>query len=255
MIDWLHSLPVGWLVVIVFAATAVIATAIHVAVTGLATGERGVAFAAVSPGLLPPMALIFGLLVGFLAAQVWSDSANAQTDVNREASSLRSVLLLSAEFPSRQSQMRELIRRQIDLAVTREWPAMARRSETLAIVPAPSASALHLALALPARTPGQIVAQREIVTSLENALDARRQRIIVSRSSVNWAKWAGVITLGLLTLLAVAFVHSANRRTAAIAIALFAAAIAVCVLMIGVQDRPFSGPFRIKPTVLVQIEP
>jgi hypothetical protein len=87
---------------------------------------------------------------------VWSDGANAQADVYLEASALRSVVLLSAEFPRQESQMRVLIRRQMDVAVSHEWPASARRNETL---------------------------------------------------------------------------------------------------MIGVQDRPFSGRFRIKPTVLVQVEP
>ena len=52
-----------------FAATALITAGIYVAVMRLAEGDRLTAFEAVSPGLLPPMGLIFGLLVGFLAAQ------------------------------------------------------------------------------------------------------------------------------------------------------------------------------------------
>jgi uncharacterized membrane protein len=100
-----------------------------------------------------------------------------------------------------------------------------------------------------------VVAQREIVTSLDAALDARRQRIIISQSAVNSAKWAGVIALGILTLIAIACVHSANRRTTAIAMTLWAAAVVVSLLMIGVQDRPFAGPYRVKPTPLVQVEP
>ena len=100
-----------------------------------------------------------------------------------------------------------------------------------------------------------MVAQREIVTSLEAALDARRQRIIISASAVNSAKWAGVIGLGILTLIAIACVHSANRRTTAIAMTLFASAIVVSLLMIGVQDRPFAGPYQVQPTPLIQVEP
>jgi hypothetical protein len=253
--DWLHSLPVGWLVVVVCAFVFVIAAAVYALVIGLAGGGRLDVFTGVSPGMLPPMALVFGLVVGFLAAQVWSDAGNAQVAVNREASSLRSVVLLSSAFPAEAPRMRALVRRQIDIAVTEEWPAMAHRAATLAVVSAPLASALQLALALPAKTPGQVDAQREMVSSLQNALDARRQRIIVSESSVNWAKWAAMLALGILTLVAIAFVHSANRKTAAIAIALFAGAIAISVVMIAVQDRPFAGPFRIKPTVLEQVEP
>src|SRR6185369_6552614 len=104
------------------------------------------------------------------------------------------------------------------------------------------ALALQVALGLPADTPGRVVAQREIVTSLDAALDARRQRILISESTINSAKWAGVIALGILTLIAIACVHSANRRTAAIAMTLWAAAVVVSLLMIGVQDRPFAAP-------------
>ena len=67
------------------------------------------------------------------------------------------------------------------------------------------ALAPQVALGLPADDPGRVVAQREIVTSLEAALDARRQRIIVGQSAVNSAKWAGVIALGILTLIAIAW--------------------------------------------------
>ena len=46
---------------------------IHALVARLAVGERGRAFKAVSPGMLPPLGIIFGLFVAFTAAQVWSD--------------------------------------------------------------------------------------------------------------------------------------------------------------------------------------
>ena len=80
-----------------------------------------------------------------------------------------------------------------------------------------------------------------MVAALESALDARRQRIIVSGSRVKWAKWAGIVLLATLTLLAIAFVHSENRATTAIAMGIFASAVAVCLLLIASQDRPFAA--------------
>lgn len=53
------------------------------------------------------------------------------------------------------------------------------------------------------RTPAG-AAQREIVAALENALDARRQRILVSRSEVNWVKWTALIIQAICTLTAIA---------------------------------------------------
>ena len=256
MVDWVHDLPFFWSVVVVFSAVYLTAAAISWVVLRLAVGDRALAFKAVSPGLLPPLGVVFGLLVGFLAVQVWNDVGAAQTAVDREASALRSVVLLSASFPGApQARMRTLVRRDIEEAVNEEWPAMAKQHATLTAVPASLAEALHLALGVTPHSEGQKVAQREMVSALENALDARRQRIIVSESRVNWAKWTGVVLLAALTLLAIAFVHSENRATTAIAMGIFASAVAVCLLMIASQDRPFAGPFGVKPNALVQVMP
>ena len=67
---------------------------------------------------------------------------------------------------------------------------MARQTATLQIVPRNLVKALQLTLALTPGSKGQEAAQRETVVALESALDARRERIVVSRSSVSLVKWA-----------------------------------------------------------------
>ena len=149
---------------------------IYAGVSVLAVGDRARAFKAISPGMLPPLAVVFALLIGFLAAQVWSDTDRAHTSVNCEASALRAVVLLAKAFPGdTETRLRELVRGHIQEAVTEEWPAMAAGRETLAIIPASLQDALNLTLTLNPSGAGQTIAQREIVTSLQNALDARRQ--------------------------------------------------------------------------------
>ena len=239
-----------------FALTFLAAAAIYVVVTGLAVGARGQAFKAFSPGMLPPMGLLFALIVGFLAAQVWSDAGRAQDAVNREASALRSVVLLVHAFPGEpETRMDALVRRHIRQAADVEWPAMSHQSETLTVVPTSLAQGLQLAIGLSPRTEGQKAAQRAIVDSLQSALDARRQRILVSESSVNWVKWTGVILVALLTLIAIAFVHSDNRLTAALAMGIFAAAVGVSLMLIAAQERPFHGEFAVRPDALIQVMP
>ena len=256
MPDSLHDLSVLWLAAYVFGVAVVVTAAIYATVMSLSSGERGRAFTSLSPGLLPPMGIVFALLVGFLAAQVWSSGDRAAAAVSEEASSLRSAVLLSSEFPGEpEAQMRSLVRGHIEDAVTKEWPQMSEQGATLSVVPQPLADLLATALALRPETPGQTIAQGEIVTSLEQALDARRQRIIVSQSSVNGAKWGAVVTLAVLTLFAIAFVHSGNRGGAAIAMALFAFAAGAAIVMIASQERPFAGPFAVSPAPLEQVEP
>ena len=132
---------------------------------------------------------------------------------------------------------------------------MARQRATLTIIPAPLAQALQLILALTPRGDGQVAAQREIATSLQSALDARRQRIIISQSTVNWVKWTGLLLQAICTLLAIAMVHSDNRATAAIAMAIFAMAVAVCAVLITSHNRPFTGEISVGPDVLLQVMP
>jgi hypothetical protein len=256
MSDWIHGLPLVLMAVLVFAATYAVAALVHGIVLRLARGDRLRDFKAVSPGLLPPLGIIFGLLVAFLAAQVWGDVDRAGTAVNREASALRAVVLLSPSFPGAAGErLRQLVREQIYYATTVEWPAMARKEASLRMLPTPLAQALQAAIALAPRGEGQLAAQREIVAALENALDARRQRILVSRAEVNWVKWMSLIVQAVITLIAIAMVHSDNRTTARIALGLFSTSMAVCILLLLSHDRPFTGQLSVKPAVLLQVRP
>lgn len=256
MIDWLHNLPLGWMALVVFVVTYLVAAGIYWLVMALAVGERARAFKAISPGMLPPLGIIFGLLVAFIAAQVWGDLDRAHAAVNREASALRAIVLLAASFPGEpETRLRALVHRQIEDAVTQEWPAMARRRATLTMISAPLAEALHVSLALTPRGDGQVAAQREILAALQNAFDARRQRILVSQSTVNWVKWTALLVQAVCTLLAIAMVHSDNRASAALALGLFATGMAISVVLISSHDRPFAGELSVGPDVLLQVLP
>ena len=83
-----------------------------------------------------------------------------------------------------------------------------------------------------------------MVAALEQALDARRQRIIISRSSINGVKWAGLIGVAIVVLIAIAMVHCDNKPAAATAMGLFATAAAISVVLIASHARPFTGKSR-----------
>ena len=256
MTDWIHRLPTPLMGLVVLAATFLVTEVIYRTVMGLATGERGRDFKAVSPGLFPPLGIIFGLLVAFLASQAWGDVDRAHATVNREASALRTVVLLSQALPaSSGDQLRGAIRRHIEEAQTTEWPAMAEGRATLKMIPVALAEALQATLAMTPEGAGQVAAQREIAVALETAADARRQRILISQAHVNWIKWMSLFVQAVCTLVAVAMVHSDNRRSARFALGLYATAMAVCIFLIVAHDRPFNGPNSVTPAPLLQVEP
>ena len=256
MSDWLLNLPVLGMGAVILGAIYLCTAGLYLLITALATGERAGAFKGISAGILSPLAIVFALLVGFLSAQVWNDADRASTAVNREASALRAAVLLAAGFPGEpESRLHDLVRRYIQDAVSQEWPAMARRDATLTLAPPRLAEALQLALSLTPRGEGQVIAQREMVSSLENALEARRQRIILSRSSINWVKWTVLLVQAGLTLITIAMIHSDNRGANRIILAIFATGVGVAVVLIASHSRPFTGEISVHPTVLLQVMP
>ena len=113
-----------------------LAGGIYLVVTRLAVNDRARAFKAVSPGMLPPLGILFALLVGFIAVEVWSNFERAKAAVATEASALRAVVLLAGTFPEEQrKRIYALINRHIEEAVNEEWPAMAQQRATLSICP------------------------------------------------------------------------------------------------------------------------
>ena len=71
----------------------------------------------------------------------------------------------------------------------------------------------------------------------------------------NWVKWTVVLLLAGLILVTIAMVHSDNRSTAAIAMALFAIGVAACVVLIASHNRPFTGEISVGPDLLMQVMP
>src|SRR5262249_11300890 len=123
------------------------------------------------------------------------------------------------------------------------------------IMPTPLVEALQMALAFNPQNQAQGTAQREIVGALQTALDARRQRIILSRSSLNWVKWSALLLQAILTLTAIAIVHSDNRAANRIILTIFATSVAAAVVLIAAHSQPFKGELSLSPCVLVQVMP
>jgi uncharacterized protein DUF4239 len=256
MSDWIHNLPVPSMALVIFGFTYLLAASIFAAVSALATEARAKSFRAVSPGMLPVLGIIFGLFVAFTAAQVWADNDRATAAVSHEASALRAVTLLAAGLPAEQeARLVALVRSYVEQATTVEWPMMARQTASLRAAPAPLADALQTVVAMTPTGAGQQVAQREIISALGSALDARRQRIIVSQAEVNPVKWWCLYLQAVCELIVIALVHCDNRLTSLIALGLFATGVAVSVLLIAAHDRPFTGQISVGPAPLLQIMP
>jgi hypothetical protein len=256
MSDWFYQLPVIWMALVVFALTYLVTFVTWWIVMALATRHRAARYAGIAASILSPLGTTFGLLVGFLAVQVWDDSQQAHEAVTREAGALRTAVILASSLSTQtEARIDALIARHIHESANREWPAMADQQETISSLPVALGEALRLTLAQVPTTEREAIGQRELVRSFEEALDARRQRIIISQLSIDWVKWSALALQALLLLVTIAMVQCERRDTAAIAMGIFATSVATSALLIAAHARPFTGQISVKPEALWQVMP
>ena len=162
--DWWLNLPLVWMAVVVFAGTYLLAASIYWVVIRLAVNDRARAFKALSPGMLSPLGILFALLVGFIAVEVWSNFDKAKAAVATEASALRAVVVLAGTFPEEQkTRIYALVDRHIEVAVNEGWPAMAQHRLTLSTLPTALIEELHDTLTLKPADDSQKIAQSEML--------------------------------------------------------------------------------------------
>lgn len=216
----------------------------------------GPAFRAVSPVTLTPLSIVYGLLTAFLAGDVWPHFERAQGAVGVEAMALHEAVVVAEALPLHmRNALRDDVRHHIDSVVREEWPAMEKRRQNLQ-QPATLDRAFMDLLSENATQGTQQLAQRHVLEAVEVALDARRQRILLSQASVGSTKLSVLVVLACLVLGTIAIVHAGNRRAQAITVGTFAAATAAALIVILVYDRPFGGGgISIEPTALIEVRP
>lgn len=255
MTTWLAATPVPVLALMIFLTLYVI---VALLLGGLSLARRRdltSSLGPLSPGLLAPMGLIFGLLVGFLVADVLSNRSQAHNAVSQEASALRDTDLLMAAFPAQQSEVRRLLADQIDRYAATEWPLMERGEATIAAAPPALVRVLTIAVGLPVRTDGHRVAQDRLLTAVERALEARRSRLALSGSVIDPLRLTMLFLVAAVTLAAMGCVQIDSLSRSAVAMTLLATAMGLALTLLCAQAAPFAGHFAVPPDLLLQVRP
>jgi hypothetical protein len=205
----------------------------------------------VAPPFINIIGVLFGLTLAFLANDTWSAHDRAINAVFKEADSLRSITVLSA-------QLAEPLRGDVRAAVSRygnasagEWPTLAARQSSAEV--SVLADALLTLLANPkiAASAGENV-QALMLRKAVEIRDERDLRIGLSQTHVNPLKWLGMAFLGFLTLLSVSVVHVDKPRAAMVAVILFALAAAPTAAIVLIQGNPFQQPTSVTPAPIVE---
>jgi hypothetical protein len=240
---WL-DLPVWGLFGSVAALFSLSALLIH----WLSFGKPCRAFAASFVGVVAPffgsVAVLFALLTGFLANDVWERNRQAARTVLLEEDGLLTLYAVSTATASDANEIRATAQRYAELLVSDEWPRMRNQDY--------SAQAGQVLLALlgkianpaTANQAGQAT-QRVLLDAALRLRSARDDRLALTGNNTDRTKWAAVVILALITQVAIAVVHLERPRAQAAALAIFSAAVIISLGLIAMRERPFGGPIQV----------
>jgi Protein of unknown function (DUF4239) len=251
---WIEAQSTPIIALVVFGLSYLGTALIFVLVTSAAPGwARDFKF--IPAVALTPLMILLAVLLGFLASRVWANFDHAEGYVRQEADALHQTLLMAQALPPNiQTRLRNAISAHVKAVEEEEWPAMARQQQAnLARSPGVLTEAIVMLLEFnPTRT-GEQVAQERAVAALEQALEARRSRIMLSGVLIDWLQWWVVVLLIVLVLVMIAMSHIDNRGVCALSLFFVATALAASLLLMA-YDQPFSaGGFFLRPTLLREI--
>jgi hypothetical protein len=198
------------------------------------------------------VSVLFALLTGFLANDVGERNRQAWRAVHSESSAAASLYTLSIASASDMAAIRVALRDYLQSVVRDEWPSMADDGASAKTEAALAGLLRELGEPKIAGEASQAVHSALLSTALK-VRDARADRLALASDRTNDVKWATVLILGVLTQIALAFVHLERARAQIAAIGLFSVAAIVALGLIALQEQPFDGAIRISSAPLEQV--
>ena len=255
MIDLIESQSTTVITVVVLCLCYMVAALVFALAKALSGWPPAEQLRSMSPVTATPLAVILGLLIAFLAARVWENVGHANQYIEREAAALSKVILFANALPPGiATKVRAAVGQHIDFVVEQDWPAMS------IVHTSPQTDAVGLTNAMAALlsfTPTQVehtLAQQRTVAALEQAFEARRNRLQLSQVEIASVQWSVIVVLAILILFTIAMVHMDKPLAMAVALFMFATAVAACLVLLLDNDRPFAaGGITLEPTAFRQI--
>jgi len=248
---WLElPLPALWLYLAGFYTTSAILL-IFLSFSRL-TGAWAQSFRGVVAPYFSGIVVIFGILVGFLANDVWDRSRRAATTVRSEAANLTSLhdLIFSSGLPP--FPIDRALHNYISIVVEKEWPAMTRGEASPEAENAQDQllDAVANLETEPKSNPAILRVMLDIALKIR---DARYERLLLSTDYSESFKWMSVLVIALTGQISCAVVHLERARPQIAALVIFTSGIVIVLGLIASHEFPFSPPLAVSPEPIASV--
>jgi hypothetical protein len=255
MIYWIEAQSTTVITVVVSSLCYVAAAGVFGLAKAFSSRPMAEQLKMISPVTLTPLAVILGLLIAFLAARVWENVGHANQYIEQEAGALsKAILFANALPPEVGAKVRAAVEHHIEFVVAQDWPAMSVVRATQQTDAVPLTNAMAALLSFTPMQSQQTLGQQRAVAAVEQAFEARRNRLRLSQVEIASVQWSVIFVLAMLILLTTAMIHMDKPVAMAFALFVFSTAIAACLVLLMENDRPFAaGGITLEPTAFREI--
>jgi hypothetical protein len=244
----------AWPVVLVFASLFLVYLGAAALITWLCffspLRERIQGFKGVVAPFFSSTAVIFGLLIAFLANDIWDRNKQAERIVAIESETLISLFSLSAASGGDNQRLRAAIRAYVDAVVQDEWPRLARQQRSSRTDTA--VNALLQEVAQPGNAKDASV-QRTMLDMVLKVHAAHEDRIALAFDRTVVTKWLAVLLLALITQISIAVVHLEKPRPQVAALVIFTLAAVLLLGLLAIHEAPFEPPVFVPPGPIADV--
>ncbi len=196
--------------------------------------------------------VIYAVLLAFAVIIVWERFADAENAVVQEAGAAATLYRLADPGDPQSRAMRTALGDYLHLALTEDWPQMARVRASPAVTRA--LDILYAStLALTRSGALQPAVQVEIFHQLDSMTQARRARLHLATGIVPGILWGVLVLGGVLTIGFTFFFGTRNLRAQVMMTGILSVIVFMGLFVIVEINHPFTGPVHIDGEALAAV--
>jgi hypothetical protein len=244
--DWIYNSP-PWLSSSVFVLGGIVASGlVLVVLTRLVRPEMRHSHNEFTLFTVTNMAVLYAVLLAFIAIAAWEDLSKASDVVGTEASLVEDLYFDAQGIEDKQliTKLQKELRDYIHAVVDKEWPEQQAGRASDAASPALRDIRVTLAEFKPA-TSGDTIVMQEMLHSLNEVYNARRARLDAAAGHIPSSVWWVIGFLGVLIVGFTALAGMRNLWMHFVLLAGFTTAIVIVVALIVQLDYPFRGEISV----------
>ena len=205
--------------------------------------------------MLSGILLPTGMVIAFVASDVWQNDERGRIAVEQEATAVSDSIRITRHLSAHAAEpIKERIRVYVQAAVDDEWASMSEgRYSEITELALDDLMVAAVRMEVDADNFGEAIAGQELRKYVTRIEIARDTRLRVAETRIRAPKWLAVFILLFVSACVIAELHLNFRRALIISICLFSLGFGVTIFLISSYDRPFTGRTSIQPLALKQV--